>query len=58
MFEPNSHEDMADKVWSLWSSESQRQRVRAMGFERVKIFNWEETARKTLAVYRKAVGAI
>jgi len=57
MFEPNSHEDMADKVWSLWSDESKRQRMRILGLERAKLFNWEETARKTLAVYRKAVGA-
>lgn len=57
MFDPNSSEDMADKVWSLWSDELQRQRMKIIGLERVKLFNWEETARKTLAVYRKAVGA-
>jgi glycosyltransferase involved in cell wall biosynthesis len=33
-----------------------RDRLRAAGLERAKLFSWEETARRTLAVYRELLG--
>ncbi len=33
-----------------------RERLRAAGIERAKAFSWEETARRTLAVYREVLG--
>jgi glycosyltransferase involved in cell wall biosynthesis len=51
LFEPLSPEDIADKVWNVWVSASEQQRLCDAGWERVKAFSWEEIARKTLAVY-------
>jgi glycosyltransferase involved in cell wall biosynthesis len=34
----------------------ERERLRAAGLERAKAFSWEETARRTAAVYREVVG--
>jgi glycosyltransferase involved in cell wall biosynthesis len=55
LFEPRSAEDMAQKIWSVWSSKEQQNQLRQRGLERARLFDWEETARKTLAVYRKAL---
>ena len=33
-----------------------RQRLAAAGLERARLFSWEETARRTLAVYREVIG--
>jgi glycosyltransferase involved in cell wall biosynthesis len=35
---------------------AERDRLRAAGLERAKLFSWEETARRTLAVYRELLG--
>ncbi|MGE5691114.1 MAG: glycosyltransferase family 4 protein [Pseudomonadota bacterium] len=35
---------------------AERDRLRAAGLERAKAFSWEETARRTLAVYREVLG--
>jgi glycosyltransferase involved in cell wall biosynthesis len=35
----------------------ERDRLVAAGFERVRSFTWEDTARKTVAVYREVIGA-
>jgi glycosyltransferase involved in cell wall biosynthesis len=56
LFDPNSSEDMADKVWSVWVDDEKREHIKIAGFERVKRFNWETTARKTIDVYRKILG--
>ena len=55
-FDPGSAEEMADKIWSLWSDDTLRQDFRAKGFERVKQFSWENMARQTIDVYGKALG--
>lgn len=55
LFDPRSAEDMAEKIWSVWCSGELRNRLGQQGQERARCFDWEETARKTLAVYRKAV---
>ncbi len=53
-FDPYSAEDMADKIWKAWNDEEQLKSMRARGIERAKIFNWDDTARRTIEVYRKA----
>ena len=35
----------------------QRDRLFAAGLERARLFSWEETARRTLAVYRQLLGS-
>ena len=35
---------------------AERERLRAAGFERAKMFSWAETARKTVAAYREVLG--
>ena len=53
-FDPMSPEDMAKKIWSVWSDDEHGKRMRQKGLERAKLFDWEETARKTISVYEKA----
>lgn len=53
-FNPNSPEELAEKVWSAWSSNEKLIEMRRRGLERVKEFNWERTAYKTIEVYQKA----
>jgi glycosyltransferase involved in cell wall biosynthesis len=54
MFDPDSSEDIAEKIWAVWSDAERLRHMKEMGLERVKLFDWKETALKTLAVYRKA----
>ena len=55
LFDPRSAEDMALKIWNVWSDGELQGRLRQRGMERARLFDWEETARKTIAVYRKAI---
>jgi glycosyltransferase involved in cell wall biosynthesis len=57
LFDPCSPEEMADKLWSLWNDEARLGLMRRRGVERANLFNWEQTARKTMDVYKKAAGA-
>ena len=45
--------DLAEAVAAALAD---RDRLVAAGLERAKAFTWEETARRTLAVYREALG--
>ena len=54
-FDPNSAEDIAAKIWHVWSNSSELKRMSVEGLERVKLFNWEAIARTTLAVYQKSL---
>lgn len=54
MFDPHSAEDMAEKIRSVWDDEARRREMRVKGFERVKLFNWDDTAKQTMDVYKKA----
>jgi glycosyltransferase involved in cell wall biosynthesis len=54
MFDPASPEDMAEKIWSVWSNDARREELRRLGLERAKIFDWRETARMTIRLYEKA----
>ena len=53
MFDPNSAEDIAEKIGSIWFDDALRQDMRSKGLEQVKLFNWADTARNTLDVYAK-----
>ncbi len=55
LFNPIAPEEIAEKIWSVWNDEGRRQKMRLMGFERIKLFNWEHAARQTVDVYKKAV---
>lgn len=56
LFSPDSPEDMADKIWSVWSDDAKRELLRSRGFKRVKLFDWGRAANQTMEVYRKVVG--
>jgi glycosyltransferase involved in cell wall biosynthesis len=53
-FDPNSWEEMADKIWRVWDDDSQIEKMRECGLARADLFSWEKTARQTLDVYRHA----
>jgi glycosyltransferase involved in cell wall biosynthesis len=54
-FDPESVEDMAQRIWSLWSNDNLRQELIAKGTERVPRFSLDNMARQTLDVYRKTL---
>jgi glycosyltransferase involved in cell wall biosynthesis len=54
MFDPNSPEDIAEKIWAVWSDTDRQLQMKETGLERAKLFNWKDTALKTLAVYNQA----
>ncbi len=55
-FDPASVEEMAQKVWKLWSEESLLRDAKSKGFDRCKQFSWDTMARQTIHVYEKALG--
>jgi glycosyltransferase involved in cell wall biosynthesis len=55
-FDPNSPDEMAEKIWAAWNDEARRREMRGRGLERVRLFAWDTAAQKTLEVYRKASG--
>lgn len=55
LFDPYSPEDIAEKIWKIWNDEEQLQAMRARGLERAKIFSWDDTARRTIDVYKKTL---
>jgi glycosyltransferase involved in cell wall biosynthesis len=57
-FDPTHIEEMADVISRLICSEDLRKSLIKKGKERVIKFTWEETARKTLEVYRRVAGRV
>lgn len=55
-FDPDSAEEMAEQMWSLWSDDAIRQESVSRGLERAKLFRWDTMARQTIKVYEKARG--
>ena len=55
-FDPNNIESMANVLDYLLTHEDYRKVLITRGKERVALFTWEETARKTLAVYKRVLG--
>ena len=58
LFDPLDHDSIAEAIWSVWNDEGRLARMRESGLERVKLFNWDAAALKTMAVYKKAGGAV
>lgn len=58
LFDPLDPGNMAEAIWSAWNDEGTLTRMRAGGLERAKLFNWDDAALKTMAVYNKAGGAV
>lgn len=54
-FDPDSAEDMAEKIWTLWSNDSLRSDLKTKGLNRVGLFSCENMARQTMNVYKKAL---
>ncbi len=55
-FNPLSPENMAATVERLLTDELARERLIAAGHDNVRRFSWEQTARRTLEVYRRVAG--
>jgi glycosyltransferase involved in cell wall biosynthesis len=58
LFDPGSPRDIAEKIWQVWTDDALRSRMKTAGLGRIALFDWQETARKTLEVYREAAGAL
>ena len=54
-FDPDKPEDMAAQLGHAFSDDSVRAALIADGRQNLLRFNWEETARQTLAVYHQAL---
>jgi glycosyltransferase involved in cell wall biosynthesis len=54
MVDPLNVGELAAAMWRALTDGDLRARLRARGFERVRRFTWDETARGTLEVYRAA----
>ena len=54
LVDPFDVNDIACAMARLMGDSSLRLQLRAKGLERAKLFDWRETARRTLAVYKKA----
>jgi glycosyltransferase involved in cell wall biosynthesis len=55
-FDPNNVQEMADIIGYLLTHEDERRALVVQGKKRVTLFTWEETARRTLDVYRQVLG--
>ncbi|MBI5630341.1 MAG: glycosyltransferase family 4 protein [Elusimicrobia bacterium] len=55
-FDPGSPEEMADCLSRLLTNQALAQELRKKGFARTMDFQWENTARQVLSVYREAAG--
>jgi glycosyltransferase involved in cell wall biosynthesis len=53
-FDPDSCEEMAEKIWTVWNDDCQIEKMRASGLARADFFSWEKTAQQTLDVFRRA----
>ena len=51
--EPLRPESIASGIARAWSDDDLRYRLVQHGSQRVKLFSWDETARKTLAIYQR-----
>ena len=56
LVDPFEVEDIASAIQKVISDSDLRAQLRVNGLERAKLFDWRETARQTLAVYKQAAG--
>jgi glycosyltransferase involved in cell wall biosynthesis len=57
LVDPFDIEDITTAIGKVIADSELRMQLRAKGLERAKLFDWQETARQTLAVYKRAAGA-
>lgn len=50
-FNPNEVDDISSTIESVINNKTTLGKLRQSGFERMKLFSWEETARRTFDVY-------
>lgn len=55
-FEPESVEDIADKISQIVTDSKLRIDLQRKGFERIKLYTWEDNAKKTLKVINNVLG--
>jgi len=55
IFDPYNPEEIADAIWLLWTNDTLRNELEALGKRNVSRFNWERTARHFRAHYRRIV---
>ncbi|HOT91197.1 MAG TPA: glycosyltransferase family 1 protein [Anaerolineae bacterium] len=56
LIDPDDPTTIADACWRIAHDAELRARLQAEGQEQVRTFTWEETARRTLEVYRRVCG--
>jgi glycosyltransferase involved in cell wall biosynthesis len=56
LVDPFEVDDIAAGIAKVINDSTLRSSLRAKGLERARVFDWRDTARKTLAVYQKASG--
>ena len=54
-FDPNSIEDLKEKINKIWNNQKLRQQYSKLGLNRSKFFNWQFTAKETLVVYKNLI---
>jgi len=54
-FDPYNPADMADKIKFIVGNEEERERLRTLGFGKVKKYSWQKMAEQTLKVYRSLI---
>ena len=58
LFDPHQVASISNAVRAMAGDEALRNRLRERGFERVKVFDWQKTAKAYRAVYRRAAGRV
>jgi len=56
LFDPTDASDLQDAVEKVVFSSEYSSRLRAKGYERIKLFSWDKCADDTLLVYKKILG--
>ncbi|MBU1446532.1 glycosyltransferase family 4 protein, partial [Patescibacteria group bacterium] len=54
-FNPENYKEMAEKIYELYSNKALQEKLIKRGFERIKHFQWETTAKETLNLYKKCL---
>ena len=54
-FQPENPDSIYQSIKRLCSDEERRQELINAGLSRVRLFTWEETAKKTLETYQKVI---
>ncbi|MEC4852159.1 MAG: glycosyltransferase family 1 protein, partial [Jaaginema sp. PMC 1079.18] len=55
LIDPRSSHDLAEALLLIYNHPLERERLRAQGYKRAKLFSWERLTEKTLKVYKSLV---